>query len=178
MIYREISGGNINQAEPKDKNSIHLRVQVDDKTFNEACQYFPHEDGAKYPRAIRALFGGKRNFLVYFSNASNNSYQESINMLLATDVDNDENNRIFEDLKNETLSIYGFNTDKFFKVTRILKVPRIVGTASNRVITANVAFFYNYDISAYGLPEDLHQDIMNLPNAQIQTKMITSLVSL
>ena len=114
---------------------------------------------------------------MYFSNSSNSSFQDSINLLLATDVDDAENNRIFEDLNNETLSFYGFNTDKYFKITKILKVPRLVGTANNRVITANVIFFYNYHITAYGIPENLYQDIMCLPNSQTETKMITSRIA-
>lgn len=177
MDYSEIIGSNSNQKELQVEDPLHLRVKVDDKILNEACQYFPKEDGIKYPRAIRALFGGKRIFLVYFSNASNSSFQESINLLLATDVDNTENNRIFEDLNNETLSIYGFNTDKYFEITKILKVPRLVGTTNNRVIRSNVAFFINHDISAYGLPEDLYQDIMYLPNAQSETKVITDRIA-
>ena len=162
---------------PQEEYCIKLRVKVDDKILNEFSQYFPHEDNAKYPRPIRALFGGKRRFLVYFSNASNSSFQGSINLLLATDIDNADNNRIFEDLNNETLSIYGFNTDKHFKITKILRVPRLVGTANNRMIKANVAFFFNHDISAYGLPEDLYQDIMYLPNAQSETKIITDRIA-
>lgn len=177
MEYSEIIRNNPHQKELQVEDPIHLRVQVDDKILNEACQFFPQEYGVKYPRAIRELFRGKRKFLVYFSNSSNSSFQDSINLLLATDVDDAENNLIFEDLNNETLSFYGFNTDKYFKITKILKVPRLVGTANNRVITANVIFFYNYHISAYGIPENLYQDIMFLPNAQTETKTITSRIA-
>lgn len=173
MNYDEVTIGNLNQGETQTEYSFNLRVQVDDIILNEACQYFPQEEGNKYPRALRALLGGKRRFIVYFSNASNSSYQDSINILFATDVENAENNRIFEYLSNETLSIYGFNTDKYFKITKILKVPRLVGTANNRLIKAHVSFFLNHDISAYGLPSDLYQDILYLPNAQSETKMIT-----
>lgn len=177
MDYSEIIDNNPNQKRLQAEDSIHLRVQVDDKILNEACQYFPQEVGVKYPRAIRELFGGKRKFLVYFSNSSNSSFQDSINLLLATDVDDVDNKRIFESLDNETLSFYGFNTDKYFKITKILKVPRLVGTANNRVIIANVIFFYNHHISAYGIPAKLCEDIMCLPNPQAETKAITSRIA-
>lgn len=171
MNYDGVTVGNLNQREAQKEYSFSLRVQVDDKILNEACQYFPQEEGNKYPRALRELLGGKRRFIVYFSNASNSSFQNSINILFATDVENAENNRFFEYFRNESLSIYGFNTDKHFKITKILKVPRLVGTFNNRLIKARVSFFLNHDISAYGIPMDLYQTILYLPNAQSEKKL-------
>ena len=151
MAYSDNIHGNKNQEKPQAEHSLHLKVKIDEKVLFEACQYFPQEAGSKFPRAIRALLGGKREFLVYFSNSSNSSFQDSINLLIATDVDSVENTRILDYLNNETLSIYGFNTEKHFFVTKILKVPRLVGTVNNRVIKANVIFFYNHDVRACGL---------------------------
>ena len=133
MEYSEIIRNSPQQKELQVEDPIHLRVQVDDKILNEACQFFPQEYGIKYPRAIRELFGGKRKFLVYFSNSSNSSFQDSINLLLATDVDDAENNRI---LKTSTMRPFPFmaltptSTLKSLKFLRFLDLLAQQITAS------------------------------------------------
>jgi hypothetical protein len=96
---------------------------------------------------------------------------------LATDVDNKENSQVLNDLENMTLSFYGFHTNNWFTITKILKVPRLAGSINNRAMKANVVFFYNHDISAYGLPEHLYRSIILLPNHLNETKVINDRIS-
>ena len=90
-----------------------LKIEISKKVLEELSSFFTPTQEA-YPYPVRALFGGKRKFSVYFSNSSNEKFGNSINILLATDVENKENNVVLEELGNSTLSIYGRDTaDKF-----------------------------------------------------------------
>lgn len=173
----ELENSSDKRNEHNEKFTVNLRIKMEEKVLNEVCAFFPNEENNKYPRAVQLLFAGKRQFTVYFSNASNDSFEDSINILLATDVDNKENNLVLNYLDNMTLSFFGYQNNSWFTITKILRVPKLVGSKNNRTIKANVTFFYNHDISAYGLPDKLYKLIMDLPNNLSETKIINERIS-
>lgn len=153
-----------------------LKIEISKKVLDELSSFFTPTQG-EYPYPVRALLGGKRKFSVYFSNSSNEKFGNSINILLATDVENKENNVVLEELGNSTLSIYGRDTADKFIITKILRVPRLVGTKNGRVISADVSFSPNH----FGNYSDKYRafidDVFNLPNTQIETQKVTERIT-
>ena len=153
-----------------------LKIEISKKVLEELSSFFTPTQGA-YPYPVRALFGGKRKFSVYFSNSSNEKFGNSINILLATDVENKENNVVLEELGNSTLSIYGRDTADKFIITKILRVPRLVGTKNGRVISADVSFSPNHFGNYSEKYRTFIDEVFSLPNTQIETQKVTERIT-
>lgn len=154
------------------KYFLNLKVRFDENVLEEACSYFPAEGANKYPGAIRRLFGGKRIFAVYFSNANTLKFPNSINILLSSDVENEENAKIFSDIKGNTLSLFGINNDNYFLITKVNTIPKIIGTSSNRSIRADVIFHSNNVDGIFGLPFNIVNEIRKLPESKSEVEKI------
>lgn len=153
-----------------------LKIEISKKVLEELSSFFTPTQG-EYPYSVRALFGGKRKFSVYFSNSSNEKFGNSINILLATDVENKENNVVLEELGNSTLSIYGRDTADKFIITKILRVPRLVGTKNGRAISADVSFSPNHFGNYSEKYRTFIDEVFSLPNTQIETQKVTERIT-
>lgn len=174
----------LNTHSPSDSQQVHqkeysfnLKIKIDPTILDTSCELFPRDENEKFPRAIKMLFGGKRSFTIYFSNASSGSFDNYINLILASDVDNKQNNSFLRETDNSTISLYGFNQESCFTITKILRVPKLVGSISNRVIKAEVVFCLNNNTNAQGLPEHLFRQIAFLPNSQRETKFVNERIT-
>lgn len=156
---------------------LNLRIKMDKKLLDELSEFFGGEKSGEYPLALKKLVGGKLPFDVYMANSSGEAHPLSINMVLATDTGNKHNADITEALDNMTLSIYGINNPDWFTVTSIRKVPSAVGTANNRVLRAEIVFFYNHSVEADSMGPVLLDRIFALPNIFDETKIINQRIA-
>lgn len=156
---------------------LDIQVDMDSNVLKELCEYFPKGSGNAYPKAVQYLFGGKRRFVFYFANSSNERFRNSINMILASDVENENNNLVLSYLSDKTLSFYGKDSEAAFTITKISLVHRLVGSFNNRTIKADVMLYYSHPPKMSGLPHSLLNKIMRLPNNYEITKAITDRIT-
>ena len=166
-----------NRSDHDEEYKLSVRVKMDKKTLDEFASFFPPSPDGNLPSAVRWLFGGRLNFGVYLSNASSADHEGSINVLIASDCANRHNQDLIAELGGSTLSIFGFNTPEWFFVTKIRKVPAVVGTISNRVIKGDAAFFYNPSPEATSLEQKLLNRIFELPNVMEGKKHINQRIA-
>lgn len=157
--------------------SSSLKVKIDRKIFNELSDLFPANSNQEHPQAIRMLFSGKLKFSFYLSNADTNQvYQPElkVNLLLATDIKDDNNALILQHLENSTLSIYAVVSEYQIVFTKALKVPRLVGSGTNRYMLGQLSFVGSDNVIAGGLPYPIMSKICQLPNTREQTEIVNS----
>ena len=166
-----------NRSDHDEEYFLKLRVKMDKKMLDEFASYFPQTPDGSLPSVVRWLLGGKLSFAFYLSNASSADHPDSINMVLASDAPNKHNADLLAELDNMALSIFGFNTPEWFFITKIRKVPRVVGSVSNRVIKCTATLCYNPAPEAENLPQRLLNRIFELPNIMEETRHINRRIS-
>ncbi len=166
-----------NRSDHDEEYLLNLRVKTDKKILDEFISSFPATSDKSLPAAVRWIFGGKLSFAAYISNSSTAEHPNSINFVLSSDSGNKHNEDIIAELGDMTLSIFGYNMPEWFCITRIRRVPRVVGSLSNRVIKSTVTFHYNPSADAQNLPQRLLNRIFELPNILEETKYINQRIS-
>jgi len=165
------------RADKNEEFYLNLRIKMEKRLLDELAAFFGGEQNGEYPLGVRKLMGGKLPFDVYMANSSSEAHPGSINMVLATDTSNKHNADLAEELDNMTLSIYGFNTPDWFNITSIRKVPFPVGTVSNRVLKAEIVFFYNHSVEADNIGQGILDRIFELPNIFDETKILNQRIA-
>ncbi len=165
------------RADRNEEFFLNLQIKLDKKLLGDLAAFFGGEKNGEYPLGVKKLLGGKLPFDVYMANSSSQTHPGSINMVLATDTSNKYNKELTEELDNMTLSIYGFNTQDWFTVTSIRKVPAPVGTLNNRVLRAEIVFFYNHSVEADNIGDEILNRIFALPNIFDETKILNQRIA-
>ena len=166
-----------NRSDHDEEYVLNTRVKMDKKTLDEFVAFFPPAPDGNFPPPVRWFLGGKLSFSVYLSNSSSPEHPDSINMVVASDSGNKHNADLISALGGMTLSVFGFNTPEWLYITKIKKVPAVVGSISNRVIKSQITLFYNSDPNAENLPRNLLNRIFELPNFMEETKHIAQRIA-
>jgi len=168
---------NENRSDHDETYTLNLRVHCEKRVIEEFSSFFPSPSNNSLPAGVRWFLGGRHSFSMYLANASTTERPDCVNLVLASDDDGEFNKNLLGELNGMTLSVFGFNTDEWFYITRIKKVPKIVGSISNRVIKSNITFFYNASANADNMPRNLLNRIFELPNILEETKSISSRIA-
>lgn len=104
----------------------------------------------------------------YFQNATRGDDEETkVRILMASDTDNRNNLSFIRKYDGKILALEGINVDsKNFLIINIKLLPKNVGSESNKCILAKVKFYSNNSIRSSAIPDDLMEQLSEMPNAQ------------
>ncbi len=134
-----------------------LFMSMSRNTFDRAADSFPRN-------FLKGLFDSRYFFDVYLRNSSDAENPDSINIVLASDTDSKLNKAILSLLDGDTVSMFGVNREDGFFCTAMSRVNKLVGSRSNRGVSACTAFTLEKSTDSGNIPHEATDIVFRLPN--------------
>ncbi|MPQ42512.1 AAA domain-containing protein [Clostridium tarantellae] len=117
---------------------------------------------------FRNIFESDKYYEFYLQNATRQNEEDTrVKLILATDSTNDLNKELIKKLSNRTILIEGVNVNKnTFLIIKLNLLGTDIGRDSNKGIGARITFNYFNSIRASAIPNDIINEIKEMPNTQ------------
>lgn len=150
---------------------INLKTKLTNSAINHIAIHLGITTTYKYPYNIvdllEKIFDNKEADFYFQNSTRENDEETKITMILASDTNNVNNNRIIKLCKDKILAIEGVNVeDDSFLIIRIRLLPKSIGVESSKSIKKVIKFSQVGDIKAIGMPKEIIREVERLQNAE------------